>query len=130
MDFQENCRQHVTNRAAHLPQIRNKTKRHALQYHNLYSHSRRRLWLQEDYGDTLQYEKMYRFKGESLDMEIETTYQDAIERDDVEVSELLDENMKLPSKGMQVHSEYTLYGHFFFLKQLFSGVEKVKFFLD
>ncbi len=89
-----------------------------------------RLWLQEDYGDTLQGEKMYRFKDESLDMEIETTYQDAIERDDVEVSELLDENMKLPSKGMQVHSEYTLYGHFFFLKQLFSGVEKVRFFLD
>ncbi|MFA4918480.1 MAG: hypothetical protein WC581_04425 [Thermodesulfovibrionales bacterium] len=89
-----------------------------------------RLWLQKDYGDALQGEKMYRFTGKSLDREIETTYQEAIERDDVEVSESLDENMKLPSKGMQVHSEYTLYGHFFFLKQLFSGVEKVRFFLD
>ena len=31
---------------------------------------------------------------------------------------------------MQVHAEYTLYAHFQFLKQLFDGVEKLRFFLD
>ena len=37
---------------------------------------------------------------------------------------------QLPHKGMQVHAEYTLYGLFFLLKKLFTGVEKVRFFLD
>ena len=31
---------------------------------------------------------------------------------------------------MQIHAEYTLYGHFFFLRQLFGGVEKLRFCLD
>ena len=31
---------------------------------------------------------------------------------------------------MQIHAEYSLYGHFFYLKQLFGGVEKLRFFLD
>jgi len=31
---------------------------------------------------------------------------------------------------MQIHAEYTLYGHFFYLKCLFGGVEKLRFFLD
>ena len=51
-------------------------------------------------------------------------------RDDVEVFESLSGFIRLRQKGMQVHAEYTLYGHFFFLKKLFSGIEKVRFFLD
>ncbi|MDE3021389.1 MAG: hypothetical protein KGI54_05970 [Pseudomonadota bacterium] len=31
---------------------------------------------------------------------------------------------------MQIHAEYSLYGHFFYLEQLFGGVEKIRFFLD
>ena len=31
---------------------------------------------------------------------------------------------------MQIHAEYTLYGHFFFLRQLFGGVEKLRFCMD
>ena len=31
---------------------------------------------------------------------------------------------------MQIHAEYTLYGHFFYLKHLLGGVEKLRFFLD
>jgi hypothetical protein len=37
---------------------------------------------------------------------------------------------RLPTRGMQIHSEYSLYGHFFYLKRLFGGVEKLRFFLD
>jgi len=57
-------------------------------------------------------------------------YAEALSRDDVEVFESLSGFIQLPQKGMQVHAEYTLYGHFFFLKKLFSGIEKVRFFLD
>jgi transposase-like protein len=89
-----------------------------------------RLWLQEDYQDAMSKGMLKRFTGKSLDREIEETYQQAVERDDVEVSESVDETVRLPGSGMQVHSEYTLYGHFFFLRQLFSRVEKVRFFLD
>ena len=31
---------------------------------------------------------------------------------------------------MQVHEEYTLYGHFYFLRRLLGNVEKVRFYLD
>jgi transposase-like protein len=91
-----------------------------------------RLWLQGDYNDAMNraYSKTYRFRADSLDKEIESTYEEVAERDDVEVPEMLDENTQLPSRGMLVHSEYALYGHFFFLKKLLSGVEKVRFFLD
>lgn len=91
-----------------------------------------RLWLQEDYGDSVGngYNNTFRFPGESLEGGIESAYDEAIARDDVEVAEALDETIRLPSKGMQVHSEYTLYGHFFLLKKLLGGVEKVRFFLD
>ena len=46
------------------------------------------------------------------------------------MSEEQDFNTRLPSRGMQVHSEYTLYAHFFLLREMFGGVEKVRFFLD
>lgn len=31
---------------------------------------------------------------------------------------------------MQLHSEYTMYGHFFYLAHLFQGAEKIRFYLD
>ena len=37
---------------------------------------------------------------------------------------------QLPTRGVQIHAEYTLYGHFFFLRELFGGVEKLRFFSD
>ncbi|MCF4114467.1 MULTISPECIES: helix-turn-helix domain-containing protein [Dethiosulfovibrio] len=43
---------------------------------------------------------------------------------------LQDPNKKCPSKGMQVHSEYTLYAHFFLLRHFFQNVDKVRLFLD
>ena len=46
------------------------------------------------------------------------------------MSETQDSAKRLPTKGMQIHAEYTLYGHFFYLKRLFVGIEKLRFFLD
>ena len=91
-----------------------------------------RVWLPSDYEEASKV-NIRRRRIETygtLQEDITKTYDEAQEREDIEVFEEQDYNTKLPQKGMQVHAEYTLYGHFFFLKQLFRGVEKVRFFLD
>lgn len=65
-----------------------------------------------------------------LSGDITATYEQAIKRDNVEASELVALSQMLPNKGMQVHSDYTMYGHFFHLHSLLGGVEKIRFFLD
>lgn len=57
-------------------------------------------------------------------------YAEALDRDEIETSDDPEPHTALPSKGMQVHEEYTLYGHFFFLKHLLGNIEKVRFYLD
>ena len=89
-----------------------------------------RCWLKEDYTVAVRKRAKLKRASSGLQAEIEDEYAEAIQRDDVEVSEVQDSGRRLPTKGMQVHAEYTLYGHFFYLKQLFGGVEKLRFFLD
>lgn len=100
-----------------------------------------RLWLPGDYTDALEFsisEKDRRAaksaKGpvsRSIAAVVEEGYDAGDIRDDVEISELKDENQKLPdSKGLQIHEEYTLYGHFQFLKQMLPTIGKLRFFLD
>lgn len=90
-----------------------------------------RCWLKEDYvaavRKSLQRKQRRRHP---LQDDIEEVYAEATQRSDVEVSETQDAGRRLPAKGMQIHAEYSLYGHFFFLKRLFGGVEKLRFFLD
>lgn len=91
-----------------------------------------RLWLMCDYIEAIDRKnkkKTGKGKG-SLADEIRDTYAEALSREDIEVFESLNGFTQLPQKGMQVHAEYTLYGHFFLLNKLFTGVEKVRFFLD
>ena len=57
-------------------------------------------------------------------------YQEALARDEIEATDEPEPHTALPPRGMQVHEEYTLYGHFFFLRRLFGGVGKVRFYLD
>ena len=57
-------------------------------------------------------------------------YSEVLRREEIEASDDPATHTKLPTKGMQIHEEYTLYGHFFFLKRLFRKVEKVRFYLD
>ena len=91
-----------------------------------------RLWLKADYDASLQrsQNKGSRAGRKSLGSAISDSYKEADSREDVEISEGQDADRKLPGKGIQVHSEYSMYGHFFFLKSLFKNVEKVRFFLD
>ena len=46
------------------------------------------------------------------------------------VALVLDSGQALPERGMQVHAEYGLYGHFLYLRGLLRGAQKVRFFLD
>ena len=55
---------------------------------------------------------------------------EALEREDIENPEIIDHTLSLPKKGMQIHYEYTLYAHFKFLRKLFTGIQKIRFFLD
>lgn len=90
-----------------------------------------RCWLKEDYVAAVKYNQSMRKQSSSnLQESINATYSESTHRDDIEVSETQDAGKRLPTKGMQIHAEYTLYGHFFYLKHLFGGVEKLRFFLD
>lgn len=90
-----------------------------------------RCWLKEDYtAAILKNASRKRKAAQGLQSDIEAAYLNADQRDDIEVSETQDAGRKLPTKGVQIHAEYSLYGHFFFLKKLLGGVEKLRFFLD
>lgn len=92
-----------------------------------------RLWIAKDYYDAILrsgQRNLSEFETGSLMKNIALTYKEAEGRADTEISEKQDEDTMLPISGMQVHAEYTLHGHFFFLRKLFNNVEKVRFFLD
>ena len=89
-----------------------------------------RCWLKEDYDAAVRKQAKRKQAAKSLQSDIEAEYVSALQREDVEVSETQDSAKRLPTKGMQIHAEYTLYGHFFYLKRLFVGIEKLRFFLD
>ena len=91
-----------------------------------------RCWLKGDYDASVRAKAAGRGRPSAHDLRqsIEATYAESVQRADVEVSEKQDIGKRLPAKGMQIHAEYSLYGHFFFLKRLFGGVEKLRFFMD
>lgn len=61
---------------------------------------------------------------------ISDTYSEASGRLDVEEFDIPTADICLPRRGMQVHAEYTLYGYFYFLRNLLKNVGKIRFFLD
>jgi len=88
-----------------------------------------RLWLQGDYEDSIK-RSLASKQAAGLHNQIEGEYNAAATRIDVEASEQASLTNMLPANGVQVHSEYTLYGHFFYLRSLFGGADKIRFFLD
>lgn len=91
-----------------------------------------RCWLRADYraAAARSVAPSRKLTKSHLESAIAATYAEAAQRAEVEVAETPDANQRLPGQGVQIHAEYTLYGHFFFLRQLFSGVEKLRFCLD
>jgi hypothetical protein len=92
-----------------------------------------RLWLQDDYGpalDRARHKRTFKHSPDDIGKNIKRTYGAGILRQDIEAPEPISDALQLPTKGMLVREEYTLYGHFFFLRKLFSGTDKVNFYLD
>jgi transposase-like protein len=88
-----------------------------------------RLWLQADYDANVAASLRQQAVG-TLSGAIAATYVVAGQRSDVESPERFTGADTLPTTGMQVHSEYTLYGHFLHLNHLLAHVGKIRFFLD
>lgn len=93
-----------------------------------------RLWLEGDYAKAVKETATRLSKklksGATLGDDIAAAYSEAEARADVEAPELITSTSRFPAKGMQVRNEYTLYAHFYWLHQMFKGVEKVRFYLD
>lgn len=88
-----------------------------------------RLWLRADY-DAAVLVPPSNCAGGSLRGAIAATYAVAAQRPDVESPERFTVAERLPASGMQVHAEYTLYGHFLHLKELLGHADKIRFFID
>ena len=88
-----------------------------------------RLWLEADYQKA---SKTYTSKRptETLNDKIAETYRETNQREDIEAFDVKTTIQKLPSYGLQVHAEYTMIAHFYFLKNLMGKVGKWRFFLD
>ena len=54
----------------------------------------------------------------------------ASSRDDLDAPELLDLGQQLPKNGVQVHADYLMHGHYWFLRSLTHGAEKLRFYID
>lgn len=91
-----------------------------------------RLWLASDYAAAQQRGKnvLSSGAGGTLNGAVAARYKDIESRSDVEVFEEPRRTTQLPKTGMQVHAEYTLYGHCFLLRNLSTGAEKIRLFLD
>lgn len=91
-----------------------------------------RLWLRRDYIEAIKETRARRLDTHSgsLRGNIAATYENVAKRDDVEMLDRLDDDLTLPKDGMQVRGEYTMYGHFFFLRKLLGNTKKIRFFLD
>jgi transposase-like protein len=103
-----------------------------------------RVWLNQDYvaamanskiRDDAEMEEMLR-ASRSLEVidpvlqKVERSYRDALSRDDIEQSEFKNKDVKLPSFGMGIHEQYTMYGHFVLLVKLLKTAPKVRLFMD
>jgi transposase-like protein len=87
-----------------------------------------RLWLDKDYEQAKGGRK--RKDTKILGDAIRDTYDEVLSRPDVEEFDNPSAEIGLPLRGMQIHAEYTLYGYFYFLRNLLRNVGKVRFFLD
>ena len=106
-------------------------------YDQQYSYRRyARLWLQRDYEDSFRLQRRInnvRSKGRITGATGQAHLRKlaALQASDTEADEVeATIDTKAPAVGMQVRAEYTMYAHFFYLRELLSGVEKIRFFLD
>ncbi|GAM10913.1 hypothetical protein OR1_03213 [Geobacter sp. OR-1] len=96
-----------------------------------------RFWLAGDYEEAARIKKAIaereakkKEKRKSAAELVDETYSAAVAREDIEACEVMDATCQLPLKGMQIHSDYTMYAHFMFLQRMLKGVDYIRFYLD
>ena len=89
-----------------------------------------RYWLDVDYqNSTVRNARRYP-KAHSLLSKVDDVYKTIANRDDVENFDEKTTMEMLPNYGVQIHAEYTMIAHFYYLKALMPKVKKWRFFLD
>ncbi|AMJ87292.1 hypothetical protein [Alteromonas sp. Mac1] len=86
-----------------------------------------RLWLERDFESAQRGPNNTIQAQGSIQADIAAKYQSEVSRLNTEAVEEIDNTVKPPSNGMLVHSEYTMYGHFQLLNELFANTEKCAF---
>lgn len=89
-----------------------------------------RLWTESDYKAASNTKKIKAIGASGIYSEIAARYQDIGSREDVEAFDHKGTEEKLPDYGMQIHAEYTMIAHFYYLKALLAKTKKWRFFLD
>jgi transposase-like protein len=98
-----------------------------------------RLWLRVDYEGAVaeamvrKATKKAKAKKKSIDpliAQIEAAYEDAEVREDVEETHLLEKDQSLPTTGVEVRDQYTVYAHFLMMERLIGYAPKVRFYMD
>lgn len=95
-----------------------------------------RLWTDGDYIQSVARSKRRAAKIDEqpepyeLEKQLRRAYARIMGRPDLESPELLNAGQQLPKEGMQIHAEYTLYGHFQYLFMVLTTVKYICFFLD
>lgn len=88
-----------------------------------------RLWTENDYLERIRYKKP---KACEMDDTQNVLHQITINHkgEDPELIEVLTASAQLPVNGVQVHAEYTMYAHFFYLNELLGHADNITFYLD
>ena len=89
-----------------------------------------RYWTQADYTDSVTRSESRAFTTDNLMANVKKKYVALESREDVENFDDKTEDEQLPSYGLQIHSEYTMIAHFYYVKALMPNVKKWRFFLD
>jgi hypothetical protein len=84
-----------------------------------------RLWLQSDYEKAAKRKARIRLAS-TAKQEVRAAYDELQSRDDDDPDGEINELVRLPRRGVQVHNEYTIFGHFHHLRELFRNVEKTR----
>lgn len=98
-----------------------------------------RLWLKTDYDAAVDESAArkaataklrYAYTEDPLGQAIETAYVEAGAREDVEEVVIKEKGQKLPTEGVEVRDQYTVYAHFLMLERLLRAAPKVRCYLD
>ena len=89
-----------------------------------------RFWLPPDFAKAKGRKRATKSANKTLQDDLEESYEDTALREDIESFEEITSTIKLSDYGVQTHGEYTMYGHFLFLKHLLPNVGKIRFYME